>query len=100
MKEYSTNLTDKQWQVIKDILEPQLRKRKHSLRSIINAIRPLAVGRKGYLFCDNHISATRAALAYSLISSCKAAGVDPREWLSDVLNKSYDYTSVIYRGLT
>ena len=58
---------------------------------IENAIRPLAVGRKGYLFCDNHISATRAALAYSLISSCKAAGVEPREWLSDVLNKSYHY---------
>lgn len=58
---------------------------------IENAIRPLAVGRKGYLFCDNHISATRAALAYSLISSYKAAGVEPREWLSDVLNKSYHY---------
>ncbi|MEG1672774.1 MAG: transposase [Alistipes sp.] len=37
-KQYTNNLADKQWQVIKNILEPQLRKRKHSLRSIINAI--------------------------------------------------------------
>jgi len=35
---YPTNLTDKQWQVIENILENQKRKRKHSLREIFNAI--------------------------------------------------------------
>lgn len=52
---------------------------------IENAIRPLALGRKNYLFCGNDASAYRAAIVYSLISTCKAAGVDPREWMKDVL---------------
>ena len=54
---------------------------------IENAIRPLAIGRKNYLFCGNDDSAVRAAIIYSLISSCKAAGVDPREWMTDILRK-------------
>jgi putative transposase len=37
MKIYPSDLTDNQWQVIKDLFE-QERKRKHSLRSIVNAI--------------------------------------------------------------
>ena len=54
---------------------------------IENAIRPLALGRKNYLFCGNDASAYRAAIVYSLISTCKAAGVDPRTWMEDVLRK-------------
>ena len=50
-----------------------------------NAIRPLALGRKNYLFCGNHDAAIRAAIVYSLIDSCKALGVDPRVWMEDVL---------------
>ena len=38
MTQYPTDLTEKQWQVIKKILEPQERKRKHPLREIMNAI--------------------------------------------------------------
>ncbi len=38
MKTYSTNLTDKQWQVIKEIINPQERKRKHDLKNIMDAI--------------------------------------------------------------
>lgn len=54
---------------------------------IENSIRPLALGRKNYLFCGNDASAYRAAIVYSLIGTCKAAGVEPREWLEDVLKK-------------
>jgi transposase len=50
-----------------------------------NAIRPLALGRKNFLFCGNHDAAIRAAIVYSLIGSCKAVGVDPRQWMEDVL---------------
>jgi len=52
-----------------------------------NAIRPLALGRKNYLFCGNHDAAENAAVIYSLLGCCKAAGVNPREWLTDVLTK-------------
>lgn len=52
-----------------------------------NAIRPLAIGRKNYLFCGNHDAAVRAAIVYSLFSSCKAHGVDVRSWLEDTLKR-------------
>ena len=38
MTHYPTDLTEKQWQVIKKIINPQERRRKHSLREIMNAI--------------------------------------------------------------
>ncbi len=37
-KEYPTNLTDNQWQILQKILEPSTRKRKYSLRDIMNRI--------------------------------------------------------------
>lgn len=52
---------------------------------IENAIRPLALGRKNFLFAGNHEAAVRAAIMYSLFASCKAAGVDIRTWLEDIL---------------
>lgn len=52
-----------------------------------NSIRPLAIGRKGYLFCGNHDAAENAAIMYSLLGCCKAADVNPREWLTDVFAK-------------
>lgn len=50
-----------------------------------NAIRPLALGRKNWLFCGNDAAADRAAIVYSLISTCRNANVDPRQWLEHVL---------------
>ena len=38
MSNYPTNLTEKQWQVIKNIVEPQERNRKNPLREIVNGI--------------------------------------------------------------
>ena len=52
-----------------------------------NAIRPLAIGRKNYLFCGNHDAAVRAAIVYSLFSSCKAHDIDVRIWLEDILKR-------------
>ena len=58
---------------------------------IENVIRPLAIGRKNYLFCGNTDSAIRASVVYSLLASCKSANVDPRQWLEDVLVKLPSY---------
>ena len=58
-----------------------------------NAIRPLAIGRKNYLFCGNGEAAIRAAVMYSLLGSCKAAGVNPTEWLEDVISRIYSYSN-------
>ena len=54
---------------------------------IENAIRPLALGRKNFLFAGNHDAAIRAAIVYSLFSCCKAAGINTRAWLEDVLRR-------------
>ena len=53
---------------------------------IENAIRPLSLGRKNYLFCGNDTSTYRAAIVYSLIGTYRAAGVDPRTWMENVLS--------------
>lgn len=52
---------------------------------IENTIRPLALGRKNWLFCGNDASAYRAAIVYSFMATCRAADVNPREWLEHVL---------------
>lgn len=52
---------------------------------IENAIRPLALGRKNYLFAGSHPAAQRAAMMYSFFASCKTMDVNPAEWMEDVL---------------
>ena len=50
-------------------------------------IRPLALGRKNWLFCGNDASAYRAAIVYSLIGTCKNAGIELRVLMEDVLKQ-------------
>ena len=56
-----------------------------------NSIRPLAIGRKNYLFCGDDDAAQRAAVVYSLLATCKARGIDERAWLEDVLRRIPQY---------
>jgi transposase len=57
---------------------------------IENAIRPVALGRKNYLFAGSHSGAERAATVYSLLGSCKFQGINPKEYLIDVLQRLPD----------
>jgi transposase len=52
-----------------------------------NAIRPLALGRKNWLFAGSERGGQAAALFYSLIQSCKACDVNPWEYLNDMLRR-------------
>jgi len=54
---------------------------------IENAIRPLALGRKNYLFAGSHKAAGRAAMMYSFFASCKINNVEPLAWLTDILER-------------
>ena len=56
-----------------------------------NSIRPLAIGRKNYLFCGDDEAAQRTAMVYSLLATCKAHGVNERAWLEDVLRRIPQY---------
>jgi transposase len=53
--------------------------------SVERSVRPLALGRKNFLFCGSHASAKRTALLYSLLMTCKLNNVNPYDWLKDVL---------------
>jgi transposase len=55
-----------------------------------NAIRPVAIGRKNYLFAGSHEAAKRTAIIYTFVSACKHANINPEEWLVDVLNRVQD----------
>ena len=50
-----------------------------------NAIRPFVVGRKGWLFSDTPDGAHASAVIYSLVQTAKANGVEPYQWLCQVL---------------
>ena len=53
--------------------------------------RPAAIGRKNYLFAGSHESAQRTAMLYTFFAACKHHGIDPEQWLTDVLNRINDY---------
>jgi len=57
-----------------------------------NGVRPLALGRKNYLFCGNDEAAERTAVIYSLLGSCRLAEVNPEAWLTDVLSRLPDHS--------
>ena len=57
---------------------------------IENAIRPMAIGRKNYLFCGSHYAAQNAAMLYSFFGSCKIQNINPREWLANTLERIPD----------
>jgi transposase len=56
-----------------------------------NAIRPIALGRKNWLFCGNHDAAENAAIMYSMLGCCKASEVNFRDWLVHFLSNIHNY---------
>lgn len=55
-----------------------------------NSIRPVALGRKNYLFAGSHEAAQNAAMIYSFLGTCKMNGIEPFEWLKQTLIKIPD----------
>ncbi len=49
------------------------------------AIRPIATGRKNWLFCGSDEHAQAAANLFSLVASCKLHGLDPEAYLTDII---------------
>lgn len=50
-----------------------------------NAIRPLALGRKNYLFAGSHAAAKDIAMFYSFFATCIKNDIDPQKWLNYVM---------------
>ncbi len=52
---------------------------------IENSIRPIALGRKNYLFAGSHERAQDAAMLYSLFATCRLHNVNSEKWLTYLL---------------
>jgi hypothetical protein len=54
---------------------------------IENSIRPTAVGRRRWLFIGHPDAGWRSAVIYSILVSCRRRGINPLEYLTDVLGR-------------
>lgn len=50
-----------------------------------NSIRPTAIGKKNWLFFGSEAAGTRNAVVFTLVQNCRMHGVNPEEYLRDVL---------------
>ena len=55
------------------------------------SMRPIALGRKNYLFMGSEGGGKAAAIAYTLIETAKLNSVDPQAWLTDTLGRIADH---------
>ncbi|WP_425591804.1 IS66 family transposase [Chitinophaga polysaccharea] len=55
---------------------------------IEDSVRPVALGRKNYLFAGSHKAVRQSAMLYSLLGTCKLNNINPQTWLTDVIRKS------------
>jgi transposase len=74
-----------QWRALTRFLEDGVLEADNNIAE--NAVRPVVLGRKNYLFVGNDAGGCRAAILYSLIESCKRHAVNPVEYLTDVLTR-------------
>jgi transposase len=52
-----------------------------------NVIRPIALGKKNWLFAGSERAGQRAAVIQSLLGTAKLNGLNPEAWLRDTLEK-------------
>ncbi|MDT9272815.1 MAG: transposase domain-containing protein, partial [Limnospira sp. PMC 1234.20] len=65
-----------------------------------NAIRPTAIGKKNHLFFGSKEAGKQNAVIYSVVETCKKLGINPSEYLTDVLSQLPELTNHQARELT
>jgi transposase len=55
------------------------------------AVRPLAIGRKNWLFVGSEEGGEASATLFSLVQTCRALNINPKDYLEDVMNKLADH---------
>jgi hypothetical protein len=63
-------------------------------------IRPIAVGRKNWVFCWTEVGAQYVGIVQSLLSTCRLHGVDPYTYLVDVLQRIATHPAALVHELT
>jgi len=95
----AASYTLSQWPSIEALLEHGEAEIDNNL--IENAIRPSAIGKKNWLFIGSPEAGGRSAIIYSVLITCQRFGVDPHEYLRDVLSRvpamsnQADYTALM-----
>lgn len=56
-------------------------------------VRPIAIGRKNWLFVGNENGGEAAGIVLSLVQSCRAIGINPYEYLEDVMRRLMAHNS-------
>jgi transposase len=57
------------------------------------AVRPLAIGRKNWLFLGSEDGGEAAAVLFSLVQTCRGLGINPREYLEDIMRRLMGHNS-------
>ncbi|MGA8165415.1 MAG: transposase [Waddliaceae bacterium] len=57
------------------------------------AVRPLAIGRKNWLFFGSLDGGQAGAVLLSLVQICRGLGINPREYLEDVMRRIMSHSS-------
>ena len=57
------------------------------------AVRPLAVGRKNWMFFGSPDGGKAGAILFSLVQTCRGLGVNPREYLEDIMRRLMSHSS-------
>ena len=65
-----------------------------------NAIRPTAIGKKNWLFIGHPEAGDRSAIIYTILENCKKLGINPQEYLHDILSRLPSMTNHQTQGLT
>lgn len=65
-----------------------------------NAVRPTALGKKNWMFIGHPDAGQRSAIIYTLLECCKRRGINPQEYLRDILERIPAMTNQQTRSLT
>ncbi len=60
-------------------------------RPTARSLRRIALGRKNYLFVGDVASGKSLAGLYSLVATCESRGINPFDYLADVLARVQDH---------
>jgi transposase len=64
-----------------------------------NSIRPTAIGKKNWLFIGHPEAGDRSAILYTIIENCKRRGINPQEYMKDVLTRLPSMKMAQVKGL-
>jgi len=59
--------------------------------TVERAVKPVAIGRKNWMFAGSERAGKARAIAFTLIETTKLNDVDPQAWLTDVLGRIADH---------